>query len=121
MDNIDSRLVELNQALLKLSSTGSTKTMNEELLQRAVMALSGGSIDTGPGDDTIVFNTKDSKDCDCPPGPPGPPGPQGPKGDTGPQGEPGPKVIQVKTHVQFAILYWSISPTIPLLTIVILV
>jgi hypothetical protein len=92
MNNLDGRLVELYQSLLKLSSR-SDKKIDDELYQRALQVLSGANINTGPGNDTIIINQGDADGpCNCPPGPPGPPGPEGapgPAGEQGPQGEPG--------------------------------
>lgn len=89
MDNLERQLVELNDALMKM-----TKGMSpsDKLLDRAQYALAGGNtFDTGFGNDTIIINEAPCKDynCDCPPGPPGPPGPQGEKGDKGDTGEQG--------------------------------
>lgn len=96
MNTLETRLVELNEALLKLSTT--RELPNTELLSQASRIVSGGSypsIDTGSGNDTVIVNSNGDKCHECPPGPPGPPGPQGeegpqgPKGDTGDQGPPG--------------------------------
>lgn len=91
MNTLERRLVELNEALLNLTSG---KPVPEDMLQRARQTLSGGYIDTGPGNDTVILNSNGGNTCnECPPGPPGPPGPQGeqgPPGEPGPQGEPGP-------------------------------
>lgn len=81
MNNLERRLVELNEALLTLTQG---KKVNDELMEQAKKVVSGNySINTGPGDDTVIIN--EQSDCNCPPGPPGP------KGDTGDQGPPGPK------------------------------
>ena len=87
MNGMDRRLIELNEALLKLAS--SNVPVNEELLKQAQQVLAGGSINTGPGNDTVIINNEDN--CKCPPGPPGPPGPMGPPGPQGEQGVPGPQ------------------------------
>jgi hypothetical protein len=84
MDSLQRRLVELNEALIKLSS-GHPPT--EEQLQQARQVLAGGYIDTGPGNDVVIVNKNGGE---CPPGPPGPPGPEGPPGLPGPPGPPGP-------------------------------
>lgn len=93
MNPIERRLVELNEALLKLSLGDK---IDESLIDKAKQVVSGGKvIDTGPGNDTVVINVEDNDDCKCPPGPPGPegpvgpPGPKGDTGDTGPTGMPG--------------------------------
>jgi hypothetical protein len=93
MDNLDRRLVELNEALLKLS-TG-TGSPSPELLDQARQVLSGASyINTGPGNDTVIVNKYGvNNGCEQQPGPPGPEGPPGPPGEqgaTGPQGIEGP-------------------------------
>jgi len=85
MNSLDQRLIELNQALLKLA-TGMEKSADKELLDRAVNVLSG--VNTGPGNDTVIVNHHPSN-CNDTPGIPGPPGPEGPPGPPGPQGEPG--------------------------------
>ena len=96
MDTIERKLIELNQALLRLSEG---KKAEEKLLEEAQMALSGASmfIDMGAGNDTLIIN----KTCgpsqaiegplglEGPPGPEGPQGPKGPKGAKGDQGPPG--------------------------------
>ena len=91
MDPARRRLVELNEALLKLSLG---EKLDEKILTQARQVLSGGTeIDTGPGNDTVIVNQGANNDCECPPGPPGPqgePGPQGPQGEPGPPGPPGP-------------------------------
>jgi len=99
MDNQRRRLVELNDALLRMSLG---QRVDDKLLEQAKSALAGqisNAIDTGPGNDTVIINQGDNNGCECPPGPPGPegppgppgePGPEGPQGDTGPEGPPGP-------------------------------
>lgn len=91
MDGLERKLVELNQALLKLAA-GQKPT--EALVLQAQRALSGArlDVDTGPGDDIVIVNNDNGCDesCVCPPGPPGPPGEQGPPGPPGPPGEQGP-------------------------------
>lgn len=90
MNNIDRRLIELNDALLRLSTQKTP--VDSSMLQQAQTAVSGVTIpiDTGPGNDTVVINTPDCCE-ECPPGPPGPPGEKGDKGDPGEQGLPGEK------------------------------
>jgi hypothetical protein len=97
MDSLERRLVELNEALLKLSV--GKQPADPKLLEQARQVLSGGGINTGPGNDTVIINKTINKGngngCEqpCPPGPQGeqgPPGPSGPPGEPGPQGEPGP-------------------------------
>lgn len=92
MNNLDQRLIELNQALLKLSVDKDSK-VDSNMLKQAIQVLSGEStytsgINSGAGNDTIIVNNPDH-DCDCPPGPPGPQGIQGEKGDKGDKGDPG--------------------------------
>lgn len=98
MNTLETRLIELNDALIKMS--GRREPANAKMVQQAISALSGLSINTGAGNDTVIVNQQiDPGECDepCPPGPPGPPGPageQGPPGPPGPvgeQGQPGPR------------------------------
>jgi hypothetical protein len=99
MNALEARLIELNDALLKLSDR--REVPNDALLYQARQVLSGGAymppIDTGSGNDTVVINQGDNNDCNkCVPGPQGPPGedgatgPIGPPGQTGEPGPPGP-------------------------------
>lgn len=85
MNSLERRLIELNDALLKLSSG---QPVEDELLKRARQALAGSFVDTGSGNDTVIINKNITKnDCDdCPPGPPGPPGPTGFTGSAGTTG-----------------------------------
>jgi len=79
MDAFDRRLIELNDILLKMI-TG--QKPNDAQLQNAYQSLSGMrtyQVDTGSGDDTIIFN----KGQECAPGEQGPPGPPGPVGPPG--------------------------------------
>lgn len=88
MNSMEARLVELNDALLKMNQH--REGPNEELLQRASHALSGGYyIDTGPGDDVVIIQ-HGNKTNDCEQGPPGPQGEQGEQGPPGPPGVAGP-------------------------------
>ena len=94
MNTLDRRLIELNQALLKLAA-GEKPSL--KLIEQAQNALAGEyNIDSGPGNDVIIVNEADDTCEPCPPGPPGPPGEQGPpgppgeQGETGEQGPPGP-------------------------------
>lgn len=91
MDDLERRLVELNEALLNLTKG---KAAKEELLRQAHQVLSGGqryNINTGPGNDTVIVNKTINKgDCNGGENPPGPEGPPGPPGDPGPAGPPGP-------------------------------
>ena len=87
MDGLERRLIELNEALLKLSSG---EPVEDKMFQQARQSLSGARVNTGPGNDTVIINHQgDGNDCKCPPGPPGPQGPQGEPGPPGPKGEPG--------------------------------
>lgn len=94
MNSLEARLVELNEALLKMSAG---QRPDDKMLDNARQIISGGSIpplNTGNGDDTIIINQGDNNDCNCPPGPQGeqgPAGPAGPQGETGQDGEPGPQ------------------------------
>jgi hypothetical protein len=60
MDSLERRLIELNQALLKIAA-GQKPT--EELIMKAQEAVSGvkTSFDLGPGNDTVIINNTD--DC----------------------------------------------------------
>jgi hypothetical protein len=84
MDNIERRLIELNQSLLKLS----TERMHpdKELLEQAIRVLSGATINTGSGNDTVIVN---NPEFDCNTCPPGATGPSGATGATGSEGQPG--------------------------------
>jgi hypothetical protein len=92
MDSLERKLVELNEALLKLNAG---EKLDPKIFDQARQVLSGGTtINTGPGDDTVIINKTinkgDNNGCDeCPPGPPGEPGPEGPPGPPGPSGPPG--------------------------------
>ena len=91
MDSLERRLVELNEALLRLNAG---ERVDSKLFDQARQVLSGASINTGPGNDTVIINKTINKGnnngCDeCPPGPPGEPGPEGPPGPPGPSGPPG--------------------------------
>lgn len=90
MTPAERRLVELNEALLKLSMG---HRPSDELIEQAQRVLAGGkpTIDTGAGNDTVIINNPAPEPCPepCPPGPPGPPGPSGPSGEAGPPGPPG--------------------------------
>jgi len=88
MDSLERRLIEINEALLKLSAG---QHPSEEQLLQAQKILSGGTnINTGPGNDLVIVNKHlTNKDCDSIPGPPGPEGPPGPPGPPGEKGDPG--------------------------------
>lgn len=91
MNSLEARLIELNEALLRLSAG---ERPDDRMLQNARQVLAGGSsINTGPGNDTVVINHGATNGLEQgPPGPPGeqgPPGPPGPPGPSGPPGEPG--------------------------------
>jgi hypothetical protein len=85
MNDIERKLIELNQALLKISA-GERPT--EEMLIQAQSALAGYKINMGPGDDTLIIN-KNFNDCSNSSNLPGPPGPEGPPGPPGPEGPSG--------------------------------
>lgn len=87
MNSLETRLVELNQALYKLYTY--KEVPDSKLLEQAQTILAGGSIHTGPGNDTVIINNNDDNCNPCPPGPPGPEGPPGPQGEPGPQGPEG--------------------------------
>ena len=97
MNALERRLVELNEALLNLSSG---KASSPEMLARARQILAGGSIDTGPGNDTVIINQQSNGVChegqtgytgsQGDQGPTGYTGSAGVSGEQGPSGEPGP-------------------------------
>lgn len=96
MDSMERRLVEINEALLKLISGN---PVDPELIEKARQVLAGSvsrsQINTGPGNDTVIINKGTDNGCECPPGPQGPQGPPGPsgppgEGSTGPSGPQGP-------------------------------
>lgn len=86
MHSLDRRLVELNEALLKLHTVNNT--VDQRLVDQAIQALSGADINTGSGNDTVIINSA-NKPCEQIPGPAGPQGDIGPQGPQGPQGPPG--------------------------------
>jgi hypothetical protein len=92
MNALEARLIELNDALLKLSDR--REIIDPEVIRKArqvLAGLSGPVINTGPGNDTVIIN-KGSPGCVSGiPGPPGPGGPFGPQGPQGPPGETGPR------------------------------
>jgi hypothetical protein len=100
MNSLERRLIELNEALLNLT-TGRGAT-SPEMLDRARQVLAGGaSIDTGPGNDTVIVNHQVSNgEChegktgytgsQGEQGPIGYTGSAGESGEQGPPGEPGP-------------------------------
>lgn len=90
MNNLESRLVELNAALLKMATN---QGVDPSMIVKAYEATSGltyPSINTGGGNDTIIINQGDDNDSSESAGPTGSIGPQGEPGPTGPQGEQGP-------------------------------
>jgi hypothetical protein len=96
MNSLERRLIELNEALLNLSSG---KATTPEMIERARQVLAGANpIDTGPGNDTVIVN---SNGGNCEPkigytgsqgdiGYTGSQGAPGEAGEQGPPGEPGP-------------------------------
>lgn len=95
MNSIDSRLVELNLALLKLNDR--KEMPSEDMLQRARQVLAGGksthNTATANQGDNDEARRQPSAQITIPeqiPGPQGPTGPAGPTGDVGPAGPPGP-------------------------------
>jgi hypothetical protein len=103
MDSLERRLIELNQALLKISIG---ERVDPKLIDHARQVLAGGStINTGPGNDTVIVNQGD--DCNeaaqgatgatGATGPAGPTGPSGPSGEEGATGSTGPEGPQGET------------------------
>jgi hypothetical protein len=98
MDDLERKLIEINQALLKLAAG---QKPNEELVLQAQNVLAGTKINTGPGNDTVIINKTVNKgkqhECEKEPGPAGPPGPPGEPGPVGPPGPPGDCSCECKT------------------------
>lgn len=88
MDSLERRLVELNQALMKLNAG---EKIDPKVIEHARQVLAGAPpIYTGPGNDTVIINQGDNDECkECPPGATGASGPAGPEGPIGPPGEEG--------------------------------
>lgn len=89
MDALERRLIELNDALLKISQG---QKPDEEYLKKAYQTLSGdtyASIQTGSGADTVIINTNGDNCNENTTGPQGPPGPKGDTGEQGPKGDAG--------------------------------
>lgn len=77
MDTHHRKLIELNQALLKLHYG---EKISDDLLQQAQYAIAGG-IDTGPGNDTVIINQGANNGTQCVQGIQGTQGLQGIGGD----------------------------------------
>lgn len=88
MNALEGRLVELNEALLKLSKG---EPVSGQLLAQALSVVAGAThlINTGSGNDTVIINEGDNDDCRCAPGSNGDVGEQRPVGETGATGLPG--------------------------------
>lgn len=82
MDSHQRKLVELNQALLKLHYG---EKIPDELLKQAQYAMAGG-INTGPGDDTVIINQGANNGTQCVQGIQGIQGTDGVQGTQGIQG-----------------------------------
>lgn len=82
MDTHQRKLVELNQALLKLHYG---EKISDELLRQAQYAVAGG-IFTGPGDDTVIINQGANNGTQCVQGIQGIQGTDGAQGTQGIQG-----------------------------------
>lgn len=82
MDSHQRKLVELNQALLKLHYG---EKIPDELLHQAQYAMAGG-INTGPGDDTVIINQGANNGTQCVQGIQGLQGTDGVQGTQGIQG-----------------------------------
>lgn len=68
MNDIEARLVALNQALLE--NVLEKKILDKAIIDQAVQTLAGYSINMGAGNDTLVINHHLPKKCDDPPEPP---------------------------------------------------
>lgn len=82
MDTHHRKLIELNQALLKLHYG---EKISDDLLQQAQYAIAGG-IDTGPGNDTVIINQGANNGTQCVQGIQGIQGTDGAQGTQGIQG-----------------------------------
>jgi hypothetical protein len=96
MDSHQRKLVELQEAILKLTLG---EKADPELIKQAQYSLAGGRIDTGPGNDTVIINEGANNGTQCVQGVQGTQGIQGiqgsggeggPTGSQGLQGFPGP-------------------------------
>jgi hypothetical protein len=83
MDSSQRKLVELQEAILKLSMGEKT---NPDLIKQAQYSLAGGRIDTGPGNDTVIINQGADNGTQCVQGIQGTQGVQGPGGGEASQG-----------------------------------
>ena len=86
MDSSQRKLVELQEAILKLSMGEKT---NPDLIKQAQYSLAGGRIDTGPGNDTVIINQGADNGTQCVQGIQGTQGVQGPGGGEASQGTQG--------------------------------
>jgi hypothetical protein len=83
MDSSQRKLVELQEAILKLSMG---EKANPNLIKQAQYSLAGGRIDTGPGNDTVIINQGADNGTQCVQGVQGTQGVQGPGGGEASQG-----------------------------------
>ena len=83
MDSSQIKLVELQEAILKLSMG---EKANPDLIKQAQYSLAGGRIDTGPGNDTVIINQGADNGTQCVQGVQGTQGIQGTGGGEASQG-----------------------------------
>ena len=83
MDSHQRKLVELQEAILKLTLG---EKADPELIKQAQYSLAGGRINTGPGNDTVIINEGANNGTQCVQGVQGTQGLQGPGGGEATQG-----------------------------------
>ncbi|NDG31050.1 hypothetical protein EB118_13410 [bacterium] len=91
MDSHQRKLVELQEAILKLTLG---EKADPELIKQAQYSLAGGRINTGPGNDTVIINEGANNGTQCVQGVQGTQGIQGIQGSGGESGEAGSQGLQ---------------------------
>ena len=91
MDSHQRKLVELQEAILKLTLG---EKADPELIKQAQYSLAGGRINTGPGNDTVIINEGANNGTQCVQGVQGTQGIQGIQGSGGEGGETGSQGLQ---------------------------